>query len=334
MKFNIARQPLVPALLTLVAITVVAMWRSAAPADCTAENIAIPTHGLLAIQSAEELLCRFQTVCPLWASWIGGVLMLFTGLILGRLTIRYNLYSVGTCLPIPLYGAFVAGLIAGPYCLSSIIAATLLALSVRNFSRAFCNGYGFDAIFRASMYLGMLILVAPASLPLILLLPTAVILFHRTLRETVVALAGLLLPILAYGYVNWGAGGDFTSPFILAWEAYVNGSPLDAVEALPLQNLIFFGLVFLLDVVALFYFLADSFAAGNKPRTIFSFQIGLFVLFIPTMINPVSTTSGLLLAAVPSAVLIPFLLVRIHRLPTLILYLLILAGGIAIRFMQ
>ena len=44
------------------------------------------------------------------ARWIAGLLMLFTGMSSGRLTVRYNLYSVGTCLAIPLYGAIACGL--------------------------------------------------------------------------------------------------------------------------------------------------------------------------------------------------------------------------------
>ena len=93
-----------------------------------------------------------------------------------------------------------------------LVANTLLAFSVKNFARSFCNGYAFDALFRASLYLGILLLTAPAALPLVALLPLAIILFHRTLRESVVALAGFLLPILAFGYVNWGARRRFHRP--------------------------------------------------------------------------------------------------------------------------
>lgn len=109
------------------------------------------------------------------------------------MTIRYNLYSVGTCLAIPLYGAIVCGLAVGSDYLPAFTAAALLALSVKNFARSFCNGYGFDAIFRASLYLGLLPFVSTAALPLLLILPPAVLLFRRTLREAVVAVAGVLL---------------------------------------------------------------------------------------------------------------------------------------------
>ena len=114
MKFDIARQPLVPAFLTLAALAVVAMWNAGGPAVDTAvqaghaaETVDIGRNaaGALAVSSPGELLAQFQAAHPVWARWIAGLLMLFTGMSVGRLTVRYNLYSVGTCLTIPLYGA-------------------------------------------------------------------------------------------------------------------------------------------------------------------------------------------------------------------------------------
>lgn len=151
-----------------------------------------------------ELLAQFQAAHPVWARWIAGLLMLFTGMSVGRLTVRYNLYSVGTCLAIPLYGAIACGLAVGGDCLTTFAASALLALATKNFCRSYCNGFGFDAIFRASLYIGLLPLVATAAAPLLILLPLAVMLFRRTLREVAVAVAGLLLPALTLCYVNWG----------------------------------------------------------------------------------------------------------------------------------
>ena len=214
MKFNIARQTLVPAFLTLVALAAFAMWSAGSPAGDLPVGNPSPTGGELALSTPAELLARFQAACPGWSRWIGGFLILFVGMSLGRLTVRYNLYSVGTCLAIPLYGAITAGLLDKESFLTTLTAATLLALASRNYARSFCNGYGFDALFRASLYLGILMLIVPAALPFVLILPLAVALFRRTLRETVVAIAGLLLPILTFCYLNWGAGGDFIDPLL------------------------------------------------------------------------------------------------------------------------
>ena len=112
MKFDIARQPLVPAFLTLAALAVVAMWSAGGPAVSMAVqaghaagtvDIGRNAAGALAVSPPGELLAQFQAAHPVWARWIAGLLMLFTGMSVGRLTVRYNLYSVGTCLAIPPY---------------------------------------------------------------------------------------------------------------------------------------------------------------------------------------------------------------------------------------
>ena len=149
MKFDIARQPLVPAFLTLAALAVVAMWNAGGPAVSTAVqaghaagtvDIGRNAAGALAVSSPGELLAQFQAAHPVWARWIAGLLMLFTGMSVGRLTVRYNLYSVGTCLAIPLYGAIACGLAVGGDCLTTFAASALLALATQKICRAYRHG--------------------------------------------------------------------------------------------------------------------------------------------------------------------------------------------------
>ena len=204
MKFDIARQPLVPAFLTLAALAVVAMWNAGGPAVSMAVqaghaagtvDIGRNAAGALAVSSPGELLAQFQAAHPVWARWIAGLLMLFTGMSVGRLTVRYNLYSVGTCLAIPLYGAIACGLAVGGDCLTTFAASALLALATKNFCRSYCNGFGFDAIFRASLYIGLLPLVATAAAPLLILLPLALIFSENSMSnlQTVSIIASWLI---------------------------------------------------------------------------------------------------------------------------------------------
>ena len=260
--------------------------------------------------------------------------MLFTGMSVGRLTVRYNLYSVGTCLAIPLYGAIACGLAVGGDYLTAFAASALLALATKNFCRSYCNGFGFDAIFRASLYIGLLPLVATAAAPLLVLLPLAVMLFRRTLREVTVAVAGLLLPVLTLCYVNWGAGGGFLAPVAELGSAFVAGMPLSLFISTPVQSLVLLGAVFILDLMALLFFLSDIHALGTKPRLIFIFNISVLLLTAAVLCGPAATPGTVALAAVPSAVLLPFMFVRIHRAIALPLYLLLLAAAVISTVLQ
>lgn len=204
MKFDIARQPLVPAFLTLAALAVVAMWNAGGPAVSMAVqaghaagtvDIGRNAAGALAVSSPGELLAQFQAAPSRLGALDRRTADALHGMSVGRLTVRYNLYSVGTCLAIPLYGAIACGLAVGGDCLTTFAASALLALATKNFCRSYCNGFGFDAIFRASLYIGLLPLVATAAAPLLILLPLAVMLFRRTLREVAVAVAACCCPL-------------------------------------------------------------------------------------------------------------------------------------------
>ena len=234
----------------------------------------------------------------------------------------------------PLMSAIVCGLAVGSDYLPAFTAAALLALSVKNFARSFCNGYGFDAIFRASLYLGLLPFVSTAALPLLLILPPAVLLFRRTLREAVVAVAGVLLPAFTICYINWGAGGEFLTPLMALGDPFITGKPFALLSAVPLRNLVLLGGIFVLDLLALLFFLSDIYAVGTKSRTILIYNISVLVLTAAVLCGPAATPGAAAFAALPSAVLLPFMFVRIHRGVALLLYLLLLASAVAEAVLQ
>lgn len=334
MQFDIARQPLVPAFVTLAALVVTATCHTDAHALLPAAvHDAVPPGGL-ALPSLGELLTQFQLLSPVWGHLLAGFLLLYTGMVIGRLTIRYTLYGVGTCLAIPLYAIAACGIALSADYLAAAAASALMALSMKHFCRAFCNGYGFDALFRASASLGLLVLVSAAAAPLLLLLPFAVLLFRRTVRECVVAVAGLLLPLLAVCYVNWGAGGEFTAPILAQADAFLAGTPLALFGQLPVQALAMLGGITLLTLLAVFFFLTDFYAAGTKPRFVLIFHTGAFFLTLAQLFGPAATPALFGLAAVPAAVLLPLLFVRIHRTIALPVYLILLAAAFATIFLQ
>ena len=326
MKIDIARQPLVPAFVTLFALAVTAMWGGAGNGVSAGAPETMPLLG--------GALTRFQAAYPVWARLAAGFMILFTGMCTGRIAIRYNLYGVSTCLPIPLYAVVACGIFSGGNYLTAFAASMLLALAAKNYCRSYCNGFGFDAIFRASLYIGLLPLVATAAAPLLILLPLAVMLFRRTLREVAVAVAGLLLPALTLCYVNWAAGGEFLAQVAEPGSAFIAGTPLSLFLSTPVQNLVLPGAVFLLDLTALLFFLSDIHALGTKPRLIFIFNISVLLLTAAALCGPAATPATVALAAVPSAVLLPFMFVRIHRAIALPLYLLLLASAVISAVLQ
>ncbi len=330
MKIDIARQPLVPAFFTLLLLALTAVHGSDIAASATPATTPAP----LAVATPEELLLRLQTAFPVWSRVISLLLLLFSGMCIGRITVRYNLYSVGSCLAIPLFGIGACLVAKGPIFLGAFVAATLTALVLKHFCRAFCNGYAFDAIFRASFYLGTLPLVSPAALPLLLLLPLALLLFRRTTREAVVASVGLILPGAIFCYANWGAGGAFFAPLVFLTQEAVSGLPLAFPQSLSVVQAGFAATLLLLCIAAVTLFSTNVYTVGTKPRFILVFAVCTLVLAILALAGPAASYATLASAIVPAAVLIPLFFIRMRPGLALAIYLGLLGFAVFIQTIQ
>lgn len=312
MKLDIVRQPLVVAFLTLLVFVAAGMGRisSIHPVYESADEVAFLLGSRLLL---------LQERWPLLLKLLCGVSVFFSGIALGRVTVRYGLYSVHTYLAIPLFGLFACGVFISTAYSVEYAAAVLLLLSVRNFYAGFRNGYSFSAVFRASLYLGAIPLIYTPALVLLPVLPLAISLFKRSARESCVALFGFLLPFLIYSYVAWGLGSSFTAPAVTLWKAFLTPSGF-SVSELPLSVLILLGTLLLAMVCVAVCYFSDLYASGSKPRTILLFNLILFILCVGLFLVPSGTSSAAALAAVPMATLLPFLLVRITRPVAMCLY--------------
>lgn len=337
MQINIARQPFVPAFLTLLTLTIVVACTLPVPTGIMAtqtiggSDTIVP--GLL-LMPPNAAIAAFQAAHPIWSQVFAGMLMLFAGMSIGRLTVRYNLYSVSTCLAIPLFAILICSLGTGSDYLTGFLSVALTALATKNLGRACTNGYGFDALFRAALYLGLLVLIAPAALPMLLMLPLGVLVFRRTLREAVVTLAGLLFVPLIVCYVNWGLGGSFAAPLVQFWATFIQGVPFALFTTQPLVYLVLPAGIVLLTLISIFLFWGNAYAVGNKPRYLLILNIGTFFLTAVTLCTPSASAANMALMAVPATILMPLLFVRIHRSISLPLYLLLLVAAVMNIFLQ
>ncbi len=318
MRYDITRQPLVPAFLTLVALAALFAWcfgRSGLVAP------AVPSPDGMAVGTPDGWLAAFGAACPSWARAAAVAAFLFAAMSTGRMSVRHNLYGVGTCLAIPLVGIFLLGLLPAGGALQAAVGALLLAYSTKNFARSFRNGYAFDALLRGGGYLGLLVVLFPATLPLVVLLPFAVVLFRRTLREAAVALFGALLPLLLLGYVTWGAGGRFVAPFLRFGGAFGADGWLGMWLSQPATAWLFPGFLLLLDLAAVAALLRSLYGVGIQPRFILIYNMGVLVAVLLACCGPAADAALLSLAALPSAVLVPALFVRVRPALATLLYL-------------
>ena len=328
MKFgDIIRQPLPVATFTFLVVVIVAFVRAWVTQRFAGEIPAVSAP--LGYYTA-----AFRLSWPLLSAAASIVMLFVAGFLIGRSSVRAELYATRCFLAMPLFGVVSCGVLLSSDYLTQSLTLLLLVLASRNYYNSFHRHYCFDRMFRGSLYVGLIPLLYAPGAGLLLLIPLVVLLFRRTLREVAVAVAGLLLPALTLCYVNWAAGGEFLAPVAEPGSAFIAGTPLSLFLSTPVQNLVLPGAVFLLDLTALLFFLSDIHALGTKPRLIFIFNISVLLLTAAALCGPAATPATVALAAVPSAVLLPFMFVRIHRAIALPLYLLLLASAVISAVLQ
>lgn len=322
MKFNIARQAFIPAFLTLAALAAAAIYWP------EASGVAVSPSEGSGLWMPGELIVRFQSAFPVWARALCCLAIISVGLRTGHLTVRYNLYTANTCIAIPLYGALIGGLTAGRVDLFMFVCSILLIFSIRNFCRSYSNNYAFDAVFRGSLYLGILVITAPKTLPLLLLLPLAVLHFHRTTREWIIAIVGLLLPAAILCYVNWGAGNPFHAPLLAIGDGVLEGRWFRLPDDMSFGTQVFAGAAGLCLIFALQLFYSDLYAVSSKSRTILVYHIEVLLLVVLVACLPGVSTGVFALLAIPLAVLLPLFFVRSHPAVAQTIYAALLAGAL------
>lgn len=145
MKPDIIRQPLLLAIASILVVIAAAMTTGTTISPAPETMISTPLGDLIGL---------FQERFPRCSRILCGGLLLLTGILCGRLAVRYGLYPVSSTLTIPLYGLVACGILLGREYLTESVAAFVLLLSTQNFFACFRNGYAIGAVFRASFSWG------------------------------------------------------------------------------------------------------------------------------------------------------------------------------------
>ncbi|MBE6196537.1 MAG: hypothetical protein E7137_05520 [Rikenellaceae bacterium] len=314
---NLTRQPLLIAFPTLVAVLVLLLLRKQ-------QMSFAPETAAIAPGLVEGWVLQFQHAYTksAWGVWL--LLQIVAALTLGRMGLRHNLYAGNTLLAVPLYAITACGIFLSDNFLTGALLALLLTRAMRNLCVSYRNGYTFSSLFRGSLYLGLLPALYPPALPLVLLAPLAIILFKRTLRETIVTLTGLLLPLGALCYLHWAFTGIGGAPLQQIASIFASPERFHLFQEASPVLIALLVVILAATLCALFYYLNDIYAATSKARAILTAHVWLFLISASTLMMPSATANSLILVAVPISMLLPFLFARLKQPMANALYLVII----------
>lgn len=249
---------------------------------------------------------------PLLSAAAAIVMLLSAGFVVGRNTVRAELYTTRCFLAMPLFGMAACGLLLSDDYLTQSLLLLLTALVSRNFYNSFHRHYCFDRMFRGALYAGLLPLIYAPAAGLLLLIPIVVVLFRRTLREAVVALTGALLPLFLFSFVYWGAGGGFDEPARQIAEALTTDSCYRPFGGYRLFSLIGWGLILFLLICSVAGILLDIRMLRTKPRNILFYNLYLLLIVVGIIFVPGSTAVAPTLAASAIATLLPVAFTKLN----------------------
>ena len=155
-------------------------------------------------------------------------------------------------------------------------------------------------------------LYAPAA-ALLVLMPLAVVIFKRSAREALVAVAGMAFAPLAVCYVCWGAGGEFGTPVMQSIEAIAEVRGYRFFGALSVVEVLLACTLLAMVIGAALFSSANVYSMNSRARYITLFNLCAFAATLPTLAMPSSTATAFGLIAVPTAMTVPVMLVQIRE---------------------
>lgn len=254
----------------------------------------------------------FQSAHPAAGSTIAALFYFMAAWIIGRAVRISELYFVKTTVTIPVYAVIACGIYLPHMSLTAATAALLTVQAMKYHYYSQRDGYGFTPLFFGSFCLGLLPMVYAPAAPMLLLMPFAVTIFKRSTRETIVALAGLVLPFAAAGYVNWGAGGEFFEPVNRIATAILAPSGYRIFGDMSLTSAVMFCWVLATVLSAVLFCGVNLYSLGSRPRSITLYNICAFIPAAATLALPGSTVASFGIVAAPAAALIPVMLIRLN----------------------
>jgi hypothetical protein len=296
--FNASRQsfPASAAICILMAALFVARYRLAP------YPVETPFEGGMPLAA---LLTRFTTEWPWIAAALTLSVVVWTLLVVVQLTVKYAPAASRNYLPAQLFLVGAIGIVVSGEAPAALTAALLLALACRQFVFSLHKEYRFSQVFHAGFYMGVIpLLYAPAAAVALAVVIAAMSIYRRSMRETVVCLAGFALPVPAAGFIHWatGASGDFI--YRELWRCSIERTvqtglisiSATAVAALPV----------ILALVGIVRVLGHK-KSIRKTQYKFVQHTSLVLLFTAlSAAAPGTSTTLLALVAVPCAMCVPY----------------------------
>ena len=275
------------------------------------------------------LLQNMQSNMPMLSAVVWWVSLLFAGFSVGRYAAKYSIYPAYTLMAIPVFAVLASAVIvSGDYLVSSV-ALLLMLLASKYIHRCVMRTKSFNDVSLAMLSFGMLPLVfAPAAI-LYVALPFLILSLYHSWRNLLVALGSLALPLFAVCYWEWCAGEEFLAPARLIYSSMLGESEFKLFATLNPASILLLGVVILMVLCGVSLIISDRYSLKTNSRSVMLFNALVMFVVVGMFFLPSSTATTFAILAVPVAMLVPLVFVRMGTGFTETLYRLMLLAAVA-----
>ena len=247
----------------------------------------------------------------------GGVLLkvlamlafLYCGIIEGKMLIRSGLNSSYSTLPMPIYGMLACGVFVASDMLVAAATSLCFAVALYLLLRSLHNAGEKDSVFFASMLLGATALIYPPSVVLFAVIPIAIFVLALSLRQSMLMLVGYLLPLFVASYIVWYSG-DSLLYFVQKITTALLVPQMSEIGTVPYLAIALVAAVVAILLWGLVYFMVRPSRTFilTRVRRAQHFFLLIFLLSLTMLLIPSCDLSACAVIAVPTTILLSYVL--------------------------
>ncbi|MBR2008156.1 MAG: hypothetical protein IKA01_09320 [Alistipes sp.] len=307
---------------TLLLIAVVTTLRSSLlpHSDEAIANVATPLGQWL--QFTEDRI-------PILSVIIWALSLVIAGLNVGRYGIRLSLYPAYTLMAIPVFGVVAAAIMCSNDYLLTTVTVTIMLLATKYIMRCIMRSGSYGDLSLSMLYFGLLPLIYAPTAIFYVALPIITLVARSSWRDWVVTLSSLALPIAAVCYWSWCAGEEFLKPAQEVYTAFLTQSEFHFFSIINPATIILLGILIVMILCSISLIFSDKYSLKVKSRVVMRFNTLMFTLLIGLFFAPSASATLFALLAVPTAILVPLMFVRMGVGFTETLYRLMLLAAAA-----
>jgi hypothetical protein len=240
---------------------------------------------------------------------VAAILLIYCGIIAGKMFSRSGLSATYSTLSMPIYGVLACGVFVASNLLATAAASLCFSIALFLLLRSLHSADEKDSVFFASILLGATVLLYPPCVVLVAVLPIAIFTLALSLRQSMIMVVGYLLPILVASYITWYSGESILhfGQTLIASLLEPQISAVDGEPYLAIAIIAAVAAILLWGVIYSIVCPSKAFTLTRARRALHLF-LWIFVLSVTMLLVPSCDLSACAIIAVPATILLSYVL--------------------------